>query len=399
MLAIPWFVIQTPNGNFRNATMVALITLASLLWSVYAGTLIDKYNRKTIFQTLTAIDACILISVAMIGFSLGEVPFFLIVLVYGATIFTYNVHYPNLYAFVQELFEPAYYARVNSAIEIQGQTTNFIGMMIGGILLDGPPEVTWWPIWLDFEPWSLQKIFMLDGSTYVLGFILISLIPYKPSTSKKIDSGSIKDRIYQGFSYLNENRPILIFGITTHVLFFSLLAVIQVLMPVYVNDYLQKGAFILSSFKGFYALGAISAGLLGLSFLIKKYNLIRQIMVLLSVAGFLYLLLVFTKSIVFTLIGAYLIGICNAGVRILRITYLVRIVPNRVIGRVNSFLGIVNVLMRVAFISLMTIPFFAAEGNGPNIIYGFAILAFVMFSAVGVLLYWYQRFDHSFAKG
>ena len=399
MLAIPWFVIQTPNGNFKNAAMIAIVTFISLFWGIYAGTLIDKYNRKRIFQILTAVDTFILIGVSMVGFSLGEVPFLLIATIYGATYFTYNVHYPNLYAFVQELFEPKYYARVNSAIEIQGQITNFIGMMLGGILIDGPPPVEWWPIWLEFEPWTLQEIFLLDGSTYVLGFILISLIPYKPSPSKKIDSGSVMNRISQGFKYLMGNRPIFIFGITSHVLFFSLLVVIQVVMPVYVNDYLEKGAFVLSSFKGFYALGAISAGVLGLSLFVKKHNLISQIMVLLAIAGLLYFILFLTKSFIITLAVAYLIGICNAGVRILRITYLVKIVPNRVIGRVNSFLGVINVLMRICFLTLMTIPFFGGEGNGQNIIYAFMILALIMWFSTGVLAFWFNRFDHSFAKG
>ena len=399
MLSIPWFLIQTPNGNFKNAAMVAGVTLASLFWSMYAGTLIDKYNRKHIFQNLTGVDACILLGISVYGFMTGSVPFILICTVYTATIFTYNVHYPNLYAFVQELFEPQYYARVNSAIEIQGQTTNFIGMMVGGILLDGPPPVEWWPTWLDFEPWTLHEIFLLDGSTYVLGFLLISMIPYRPARDKKIDQGSVVSRIAQGFAYLKENKPIFIFGITTHVLFFSLLVIIQVAMPVYVNDYLQKGAFILSSFKGFYAIGAVTAGLLGLSVFVSRYNLIRQIMVLLAIAGAMYFLLFLTKSIFLTLFGAFLVGICNAGVRILRITYLVRIVPNRVIGRVNSFLGVVNVMMRAGFIAFMTIPFFSAEGNGTHIIYAFGLLAAILWISVGVMAWWFGRFDHSFANG
>lgn len=397
MLAIPWYLIQAPGGKFLNATMVAGVTLISLFWGVYAGTLIDRYNRKRIFQVMTLTDSVILCSIAFLGFSLGNVPVFAIIFIYGITIFTYNVHYPNLYAFVQELFEPRFYAKVNSAIEIQGQTTNFLGMMVGGILIAGPQSADWWPSWLEFEPWKLQEIFLMDGITYFIGFSFLSLIPYHPAKDKKIDKGTIRERLYQGFVYLNENRSILTFGIASHVMFFSLLPVIQIIMPVYVNDYLHENAFILSSFKGFYALGAVMAGLIGLSALVRRNNLIRQIIGLLVLAGCIYGALVFIPWIPFILGGAILLGISNAGIRILRITYLVRIVPNRVIGRVNSFFAVVNVLMRVGFSALMAIPFFSADQNGENIIYAFALLGIIMWVSAGILITWFGRFDQRFA--
>ena len=63
-----------------------------------------------------------------------------------------------------------------------------------------------------------------------------------------------------GFNYLWERKPLLVFGISSHLIFFSLLIVIQVMLPIYVNDYLHESAYVLASFKGMYAIGAISAG-------------------------------------------------------------------------------------------------------------------------------------------
>ncbi len=291
MIAIPWYLIQQPGGKTLNALLVAIVTLVSLFWGVYAGTLIDRYNRKHILLSYNGLDAVILALVAATGFWLGEVPFALVALIYTTTVFTYNVHYPNLYAFVQELFEPRFYAKVNSAIEIQGQTTSFIGMMVGGVLLDGSPDLSWWPAWLAFEPWALHEIFLLDGATYVLGFLLLSQIPYRPAPSKEVDRGPVMRRMRQGFQYLRDHRPILRFGIASHMVFFALLVTIQVIMPVYVKDYLMAPALVLSSFKGFYSIGAISAGLLGLSALIKRGHLVRQVIFLLGLAGALFLTL------------------------------------------------------------------------------------------------------------
>lgn len=379
--------------------MVAVVTLLALFWGLYAGTLVDKYNRKRIFLTLTGIDSLCLIGIAWAFWHEQEVPFFLIAFVYTLTVFTYNVHYPNLYAFVQELFEPSYYARVNSAIEIQGQTTGFIGMMLGGLLLDGTLAIEWWPEAWRFAPWTLQEIFLLDGSTYVLGFLLISQIPYKPSQTKKIDRGSIIKRLTQGFQYLRERKELFLFGVTSHVVFFSLLVVIQVLGPVYVKDYLKEAAVVLSSLKGIYSLGAITAGIIGFSAWIRQSHLIKQIIFLLFTAGCIYLLWALTRSVLITLIGAYILGISNAGTRIQRITYLVRIVPNHVIGRVNSIFTVINVLMRVSFFAILSIPFFAAEENGENITYACMMLSGIMMIAALILISNFSKFDHDAAVG
>ncbi|MEM9986666.1 MAG: hypothetical protein AAF804_16365, partial [Bacteroidota bacterium] len=206
----------------------------------------------------------------------------------------------------------------------------------------------------------------------------------------------VVERLRQGFSYLRSHRPVMIFGIASHMVFFALIVVIQVGMPVYVMDYLQEPAIVLSSFKGIYSIGAVSAGILGLAVFFKRGNLIRQVIGLVGIAGILFSSFALFKSVWVTLTLAYSLGICNAGTRILRITYLVRVVPNHVIGRVNAFFTVVNLLMRVSFISLLTLPFFADHGE--HIVYGFALLGFCMFIAAGILMVNFSSFDQAAAQ-
>lgn len=400
MLAIPWFLVSEwgeADGKFLNTVMVGSITFVSVFWGIYAGTIIDRYNRKRIFQILTLSDATILLSVAAYGFTYGQIGFAGMALIYGTTVFTYNVHYPNLYAFVQELFEPSYYAKVNSTLEVVGQTTSFLGMMLGGMFISGSPEAAFWPEILTFRPWSLHEIFLLDGITYFIAFCLLSAIPYIPSDSKRVDRGAVWQRIRQGWAYLADHKPLLVFGLASYLVFFSLLILIQVVMPIYVNDHLQANALVLAYFKGFYALGAVLAGVLGMSLWVGKTHLVRQIIFLLLLAGSFYFILAITKSVAITLGGAILLGLSNGGTRILRITYIVRIVPNRVIGRVNSLFSIMNVLMRVSFISILTLPFFTGPQSGGNISYAFILLGIILFSGAFMLIFRFPTFDHSAA--
>ncbi|GJM29447.1 MAG: hypothetical protein DHS20C17_20820 [Cyclobacteriaceae bacterium] len=80
-----------------------------------------------------------------------------------------------------------------------------------------------------------------------------------------------------------------------------------------------------------------------------------------------------------------MVGFANAGTRILRISYLFEQVPNNVIGRVNSVFSVLNILMRVIFVMVFSMVFFA---QGINIIYAYFTLgAFTLVS--GLILLWY----------
>ncbi len=390
MLAIPWYLVNEmgdEDGKFLNAAMVAGVTLASLFWGIYAGTLIDRFNRKRIFQFLNGIDFLILLLAGCWGIYLGETPFYLIAIIFATTIFTYNVHYPNLYAFIQQLFEPKYYAKINSAIELQGQLTSALGMFIGGMLITGPESMpAWWPEFLLSEAWTLPELFLLDGITYFFSFAFISFIRYESARDRKIDVGSVFARVQQGFAYLWERKSFLLFGISSHLVFFATLVTIQIVLAIYVNDYLEASAYSMASFKGIYALGAVFAGLLGLTFLSSKGHPIPKIIFLMTLSALAFGSFSLSHSLSLFLGGAFLIGISNAGIRILRITYIIQIIPPRVVGRVNSFFAVINVVERFIFSLLMTLTFFSATENGGNIIYACAILAAAILVGAIILL-------------
>lgn len=404
IFAIPWYLISTlgdDNGNFLNTVTFGVVTFLSLFWGTWVGTLIDRYNRKRIFQVLNGVDAVLLLSVALITMNMEVMPFPFLALIAGSTIFTFNVHYPNLYAMMQEIFEPKYYAKVNSAIEMQGQVTKLLGIVLGGVLIAGTATVDWWPAAWQFEAWTMSEVFLMDGITYALGFVLISLIPYTPDPTRMARrDGGVFDRIKLGFQYLKDDRPLLVFGIFSYVVFFTLLIMIQNSVPIYISDVLlqgkEEGAMTFALLEAYYAGGAILAGILGISF--SKYltsgTLIRLIIGLAVLTGALYFFWSFTQMPKLFIYSGLLLGLGNAGIRILRITYLVRIVPNYMIGRVNSFFSIANVLMRTLMYALLALPIFSALDNGGNVVYALMILGGLVLISAGVLI---ARFG-SFAK-
>ena len=135
MVAIPWYFVKVVNRPEVFATAYLVITFLTLFWGLYAGTLIDRYSRKNIFILVNVICGVFIGSVAIYGLQTSYLPDLLVLLVFGITIFNYNVHYPNLYAFGQEITEKRNYGKLNSYIEVQGQVTSVLAGAFAAILL------------------------------------------------------------------------------------------------------------------------------------------------------------------------------------------------------------------------------------------------------------------------
>ena len=83
--------------------------------------------------------------------------------VFGTTMFHYSIHYPNLYAFGQEITEKENYGKLNSYIEIQGQSTSIFAGAFAAILLSGTENQVMnlmginIPLPFDIIPWKFTK--------------------------------------------------------------------------------------------------------------------------------------------------------------------------------------------------------------------------------------------------
>mgnify|MGYP001029608346 FL=1 len=390
MIAIPWYLTSTLNMPTLFGTIYASLTFMALFWGLLVGTLIDKYNRKKIFLSICAVGGVVLLSTALLGFYNDGLHYGYAALVFGLTYFIYSVHYPALYAFAQEISEPKNYRRITTYIEIQGQFTNMLGGACAALLLtgisSGPKEVMGYLFELPFsiEKWDLHQIFLLDGITYVIAFLLISFMKYESIADLERDTGTILERIKLGFSYLTNNKVVFIFGIVSFTVFVTVLIVGFYLTPIYVTKHLHGGGGVYATADMFFAFGAILAGA-GIHWVFHRLTSVQTILFLSTMTAGIYFFFMYNTNIPVFYAAMLLLGMSNAGIRITRVTYLFKRIPNAMIGRVTSIFGMTNVFLRVSFISLFTIPFFV-EGN--NIIYPFLILGvFILIFNVPLIIY------------
>jgi len=375
MMAIPWYFATIVDESVVFGKVLAVATFISIFWSLYAGTLIDRYPRKNIFWIASAIGMLVLGAAGLYGETYQEAPIWLVAFIFVFTFFGFNIHYPNLYAFSQQLAARGDYGRVNSMIEVLGQSTNVLSGAFGAVLLSGTAggslDILGFQIDFPFEieRWKIWEIFLLDASTYALAACIIPFIKYVDVDPLPIDMERILERFKRGWRFLLMNRELLVFGLATYSIFVVLLVEVQYLLPIFVDNQLEASADVYASSEVYFALGSLIAG-----FLIQKLtrNLApaKTILMLMLVAGTSFVLVAFSKNILGFYLFSVLIGFTNAGTRITRVTFLFNHIPNNIIGRANSIFYIYNITSRGLLLVLFALPFFS-ESN--NIIWSYVI--------------------------
>ena len=240
------------------------------------------------------------------------------------------------------------------------------------------------------QPWDLYEIFTLDGITYLIAVVLISLIKYVPDKLFEIDKGSLVGRLKTGFRFLKNHKTLFVFGFFSHSIFVIMLVTLFTVMPMFIKNVLNAGGEVFGSMEMLYGLGALTAGIFIGKWTAKLpkiaviITLIFSTTVLLMLCGFIY-------TIPYYLLTGIFVGFANAGIRILRVSYLFDHIPNKIIGRVNSVFSVLNIMMRVIFVSIFSLAFFAMSDN---IVYAYFILAgFTLFSGM-VLLRNYEKIKY-----
>ena len=393
MIAIPWYFVEIVDKQNYFTNSYLIITFLTLFWGLYAGTIIDRYSRKKIFIILNIICGSFIGLIALYGIYSQNISDIFVIAVFMLTIFNYNIHYPNLYALGQEITESKYYGKLNSYIEVQGQVTSVLAGAFAAILLTGTKNGQLslagvnFSLPFDIKAWDIYDIFLMDAITYLVVILIFSYLKYQPIVEKNINKENLITRFKQGLKFLKSNNLIFIFGICSYMLFAFTLVEIHIVLPSYVRNFLQKSGDIYASAEIYYSFGAIFSGILIIR-LFRNFKILTSVIFLFAlVIIMLYFMSEFSLIWIF-FIGNFIIGITNAGVRILRTTYLFNNVPNNLIGRVNSVFNSLNIIVRLLLIGILSLPFFDLQDN---IRYAYLVGAFLLIISLVILLFYYRK--------
>ena len=383
MIAIPWYFTNTLNLNSTFSLAFGAVTFLGLFWGLYSGTIIDKYNRKIILEKLNFYTGLIifLLSICIVFCNSKNISAILITLVFSTTCFYYIIYYPTLYAFAQEISKKENYIKVNSYIEIVGQSTTVAAGGLAAILLSGL-ELSF----ITIKPLSIEKILIIDSMTYLAGSFIISKINFSLYVIKR-KSDSLFKRLKVGIEFLKKKPLILIYGVCSHIIFAFILTELFTLLPLLIQNFYQKGAYVFAITDVCYASGALISGFFIYRWLVY-INKIRLTIILIILTSFSIIVMVSNKSLVSLFLISIFLGLSNSGVRILRNSFLFDNVPNKKIGRVISIFVSINTLIRIVLIFMFSIYFFSKD---ENVIFGYIICSVILLLFCVPIIYYYKN--------
>ncbi len=396
MMAIPYyFACQSKTSDFNFA--YAIVTFFTLIWGFFAGTLVDQFNRKSVFITSNLAQATILLGVSAWGTLQGEIPFGLIISVFAATFLSYQIHYPNLYAFVQEITPVQEYPKITAKLEITGQVTSILSGALTAVLLSGSGKAaagSWvgrlLPVDVSIDPWPLTRIFAFDGLTYVVAAILISQIRYVTHCSVRPEKRTLASRMTTCLAFIRRHPLLIIFGSLANVVFVSVTIELHTLMPSYLLHHLKAGPALVGGAQATFAAGALIAGLF-VRKLFSGRSTQQVIIILMAVTGCCFAIVALSKSAFIFCLFCFFIGFANAGIRIYRLTFLLKNVPNYLMGRINSVFILTNTAMRSFFSLLFSQAYFT---SGANVTMPFTIVAlYIIVSALLIIAIYHYAFQ------
>lgn len=388
MLSIPWYFTSTGQTQVFNL-FYGVLTFLALFWGLFAGTLVDRYPRKQVFLATNLVEGTVIFAIAAIGMYSTISSVYLVPLVFAITMLGYYMHYPNMYAFIQEITHAEDYGKATSAIEIVGQSTTIVAGGCTALLLEGFHVELPLVGSLHMAPWNIYHIFLLDSATYFAAFGIILSLNYTRIRTTTPETGSLWLRLKGGFDYLRQHPEVVQFGLLSYVVFMALLVELNTLLPLYVKQHLKAGAHVFGISEMCYAAGALCTGLFA-RHLFAGYSLTAAVIGFLVIASVAFLLPALTTGAVPFYVWSFFIGLGNAGARIYRLTWLFRKVPNERIGRVNSIFSMVNVLGRTALILLFSATFFQVANQ---VVYAYVLLSLIIACSAGVLLWRYRRYQ------
>jgi MFS family permease len=336
-MAVPWLLIQKPNGNAILGYCNTGVTLLILLLLPYFGKIVDRYSRKRI--VLVYLGSAVILDALIVGVILGEgsTKIWELLAVFGFGSLGGSVYYPAQFALSQEVISPNLYESLSGAIEVQWQA----GSMLAGAL--GAWLIAICPFWC---------VLCIDAAAYLAAFLLIWTLRYQRLQQMTIAPASAWAMLIEGLDYLR-GRPRLSVVMLASFLPFVAIMVGNFLSPIFVREILHQGPQVYGMGEVSYAVGATLAGL-SIPAINARIGLVPTLLCTIAVYG---LAAAFNPlaPLVLVFFASYALqGWGNAGSRVARTILVLKTVPNGVVGRVNLFYSAFERMLRSCTLALVT---------------------------------------------
>ena len=322
MIALSWMVLEETGSELALGKIMATATAPGLFLALFAGVIIDKVNRKWLLVVLDAFRlVVIMLFLTFIAFNEFELwILYPVVILMGLG---NSLFWPTAQAFVQEIVTESDYFNANKLLSASYQFGSILGAGAGGLIVHY------------YDPIVALNINVI---TYLISGILIALAPFRGLIRKSKDE-KLFNAISKGLVYLYSRLDILVLGMATILSDVAIWGALSVLTITISKEIFLQGTFGYGIMEGMYGVGAllstISVGI-ALDMMGRKSFLI----ICYLIAGAMCFISPLMPNIYFAGIAYMFMGLHNNAARIIIRTIFMENIPNSIMGRVQTVLGI-----------------------------------------------------------
>lgn len=323
-IAVGWVIMEATGSTVALGKINALGTLPGLVIALFAGTIIDRTNRK---HLLVYLDSYRMVFVALIGFLIYADLFqlwYLYIFVFFMGIGT-ALFWSSATAFLQELVKKEEYLVANSLLSASYQVGSLFGSALGGFVV---------------HFWGVEFAFLLDACTYGLSALLIGLARYRPRDYLNRNEPMLES-FKDGFRFVKKRRVLSAYAVTAVIADVAIWGSLAVLTIAFSINVLHKGAVGFGLMDGAYGVGALAATFAAFV-MSRRFSRINLLVTAYLIAGAACFLLPFIPVLTVSMILFFIMGIHNNSARIISRSLLMEKVSNTVMGRISTILGVVT---------------------------------------------------------
>ena len=330
LVGVSWLVLEITGSELALGKLMAMATVPGVVLALFAGIIIDKVNRKWLLVVLDLFRMLVVgtfvILLVQDRFSMSALFITVLLMGTGSSLF-----WPTAQAFVQELVSAKDYFHANALLSASYQAGSILGAGIGGVIV---------------HFYGVPTALAFNALTHLISALLISAAPFTRQIVHQ-DIESILQSMSKGFIYFKEKVGVLILGFTTILADVAIWGALSVLTITISKEVFLAGSWGYGLMEGFYGVGALISTV-AVGYMTQFLGRGRALLLCYVVAGVMCLFAPISISIYLAGLAYFFMGLHNNAARICIRTIFMEQIPNKIMGRVQTILGVYTRLLVVA---------------------------------------------------
>ena len=330
LVGVSWLVLEVTGSELALGKLMAMATVPGVVLALFAGIIIDKVNRKWLLVVLDlfrmVVVGTFVILLVQDRFSMNALFITVLLMGTGSSLF-----WPTAQAFVQELVSAKDYFHANALLSASYQAGSILGAGIGGVVV---------------HFYGVPTALAFNALTHLISALLISAAPFRRQVVHH-EVESIWQSVSKGFIYFKEKAGVLMLGLTTILADVAIWGALSVLTITISKEVFLAGSLGYGLMEGFYGVGALISTV-AVGYMTRFLGRGRALLLCYVVAGVMCLLAPIAISIYLAGVAYFFMGLHNNAARICIRTIFMEQIPNKIMGRVQTILGVYTRLLVVA---------------------------------------------------